>query len=291
MLYLCHRPGPPLNEFIDYLWLIDGGDSPRLEKILPCGTNELVVNLKNNEIHIHDPNQPERYRRFSGAVCSGTYSHPFLCNALQHEAIMGVHFKPGGASPFLNIEASELANDHADLTDLWGRAGFELHERLCAAATHQQRFRTMETVLKDRLQRYETDRVLLISALRMFATNNNQPVRHVARELGLSQRRFIQMFSSHIGLAPKLFCRILRFQRARVLAERLETPDWASLAVACGYFDQSHLIRDFKEFSGSTPRFYSLLQHCKDDRLKETTYRLRRKFFPIQRGPSFVQLV
>lgn len=270
MLYVSYQPGPPLNEFIDNFWLIEGGQARRLEKILPCGTSELVVNLKNDEIHIHDPQQPERYRRFSGAVFSGTYSQSFICNGLQHEAIMGVHFKAGGAFPFLNTEASELTNAHANLADLWGGSGVELRERLCTAATRQQRFRLMESALKRRLLCHTTDQAQMNVALKMFAMGGNGAlVRAVSRELGFSQRRFIQVFSSHVGLTPKMFCRILRFQRARVSAERLKAPDWAELAVACGYFDQSHLIKDFKEFSGSTPNIYSVQQHQKDTRLKD----------------------
>lgn len=276
MLYLSYRPGPPLNEFIEYLWLIEGGQARRLEKILPCGANELVVNLKNNEINIHDAEDPDRYRRFSGAVLSGTYSQSFICNALQHEAIMGVHFKPGGAFPFLDTEASELTNAHADLADLWGRSAFELRERLCEAPTPQQRFWTMEGVLKARLHDDEPRQSKMKFALKMFARKGNgNSIREVSRELGLSQRRFIQMFSSHVGLTPKLFCRIRRFQRARILAEKLGAPDWAAVAVTCGYFDQSHLINDFKEFSGSTPRIYSVQQHHKDARLKDNHVPLR----------------
>ena len=275
MLYVSYQPGPPLNEFVDNFWLIEGGQAQRLEKILPCGTSELVVNLKNDEIHIHDPQQPERYRRFSGAVFSGTYSQSFVCNGMQHEAIMGVHFKAGGAFPFLNTEASELTNAHADLADLWGESGPELRERLCTAATPRQRFRLMESALTRRLLRHTKDQAPINVALKMFA--NGALVRAVSRELGFSQRRFIQIFSSHVGLTPKIFCRILRFQRARISAERVKAPDWAELAVACGYFDQSHLIKDFKEFSGSTPNIYSVQQHHKDARLKENHVPLRIK--------------
>ena len=275
MLYLSYRPGPPLNEFIDYFWLIQGGQTPRLEKILPCGMTELVVNLKNNEICIHDPEQPEHYRRFSGAVFSGTYSRSFICNALQHEAIMGVHFKPGGAFPFLDTDASELTNAHANLADLWGRSGVELRERLCTAATPQQRFQLMERVLRSRLHHHTTSQLQMKIALNLFAMG--ALVRDVSRELGYAQRRFIQMFNSNVGLTPKMFCRIRRFQQARLLAEKLETPDWAELAVACGYFDQSHLIKDFQEFSGSTPRTYSVQQHHKDARLKDNHVPLRLK--------------
>ena len=276
MLYLSYLPGPPLNAFVENFWLIEGGQAPRLEKILPCGTSELVINLKNNEIHIHDSEQPERYRRFSGAVFSGTYSQSFICNARQHEAIMGVHFRTGGAFPFLNTEASALTNTHANLDDLWGRSGLELRERLCAAVTFQQRFRIIEGALKRRLQFQTKGQQQMKNALKMFAMGGSGTlVRAVARELGFSQRRFIQTFSSHVGLTPKVFCRILRFQRARVLAEKLQAPDWAELAVDCGYFDQSHLIRDFREFSGSTPKIYSVQQHPKDARLKDNHVPLR----------------
>ena len=62
---------------------------------------EMVVNLRENEMRIHDPAKPEMCRRFSGAILSGTYSRVFVCDAIQHESIVGVHFRPGGAVPFL----------------------------------------------------------------------------------------------------------------------------------------------------------------------------------------------
>jgi len=272
VLYLSYRPGPPLDEFVDHFWLIDGGQVPQLEKIIPSGTIELVVNLKDDQIHIHDPEEPHLYKQFAGVVLSGTYSRPFICNALQHESIMGVHFKPGGAFPFLEIGADELANAHANLADLWGRPGLELRERLCAPATSEQRFAIMERALVNRLHS-DTHTILrrqVRSAVRMLATGGDGArVRSVSQELGFSQRRFIQVFRSHVGLAPKVFSRIQRFQQARVLAETLDAPDWADLALTCGYFDHAHLINDFKEFSGSTPRIYSVQLHHKNERLKE----------------------
>lgn len=128
----------------------------------------------------------------------------------------------------------------------------------------------MEGTLSDRLHHHSTSELQMNIALKMFAMPGNAiSVRDVSQELGFSQRRFIQTFTSHVGLTPKVFCRIQRFQRARVLAERIDTPHWAELAVTCGYFDQSHLIKDFQEFAGSTPKIYSVQQHHKDARLKD----------------------
>lgn len=268
MAHLFFRPGPPLDEFVDHFWLLKDRQAPRLEKILPCGMIELVVNLKHNEIHIHDAEKPDRFQRFDGAVFSGTYSRSFVCNASQHEAMVGVHFRPGGAFPFLGTEASELTNTHANLADLWGGSALELRERLCAASTSQRIFHIMEDALRDRLRNYSAADLEMKIALQMFASGGVGS-RDVSQELGFSQRRFIQLFNSHVGLTPKVFCRIQRFQRARVLAEKFATPHWAELAVTCGYFDQSHLIKDFHEFAGSTPKTYSEQQHHKDARLKD----------------------
>src|SRR6266700_1880967 len=118
MLYLRHSPGPPLSEFVDCFWLFAGGQTARKERILSSGTIELVINLHEDQVRIHDRMQPERYKRFSGAVMSGTYSSSFICDAMQHQSILGVHFKPGGAYPFLGVLASELGDAHADLADL-----------------------------------------------------------------------------------------------------------------------------------------------------------------------------
>jgi len=107
-------------------------------------------------------------------------------------------------------------------------------------------------------------------ALDMFGlSGNGASVRSVARELDLSQRQFIQIFNDQVGLTPKLFCRLLRFQNARVLAERLDRCSWAQIASTCGYFDQAHLISDFQEFSGLSPTNY-IRQHGHDGRLKDS---------------------
>jgi AraC-like DNA-binding protein len=209
-------------------------------------------------------------RHYSGAVLSGTYSRVFVCDATQHESMVGVHFRPGGAVPFLEQAANDFADTHADLGDLWGRSAAVLRERLCEGARPQERFRILEAFLMRRLHRHASKRHRAVAAaLNMFgAAGTGAAVRDAAREVGLCERRFIQVFHTHVGVTPKLFCRLLRFQRARALAQRVATVDWSQLASACGYFDQSHLIRDFQEFSSSSPTAY-LRQVRNEDWLKD----------------------
>jgi AraC-like DNA-binding protein len=95
------------------------------------------------------------------------------------------------------------------------------------------------------------------TALEALGQRIDVTVRDISKEVGLSQRRFIEIFKAEVGMTPKLFSRVQRFQRARAtIHQQEETTDWADIAMECGYFDQSHLIRDFREFSGISPAAY-----------------------------------
>jgi AraC-like DNA-binding protein len=257
MLYRSYRPAPPLSDFVDRFWFCSDAPLHPKERILPSGTIELVINLREDEFRIDDPVHPERCKRFSGAMVSGTYSGFFVIDPAQHASILGVHFKPGGAFPFLGLPAGELADAHVDLETLWGRRAIELRGRLCAAATSAERFRLLEGALAAHPVRPLKHHSAVPTALDAFRqTDEKARVREVARRVGLSQRRFIQVFTAEVGLTPKLFHRVQRFQRVRALVRKTAAPNWAQLAAACGYFDQSHLIHDFRAFSGLSPTDY-----------------------------------
>lgn len=186
---------------------------------------------------------------------SGAYRGFFVIDTLEHASIIGVHFRPGGAYPFVGMPADELADAHVDLETLWGRSAVELRERLGAAATPAQRFRLLEEALVARLSRALVPRGAVGVALEHLG-RHDAGVREVAGHVNLSHRRFIEVFRREVGMTPKLFARVRRFQRAMALAQRAAAPDWARLALECGYCDQSHMIRDFLAFSGLSPAAY-----------------------------------
>jgi transcriptional regulator GlxA family with amidase domain len=176
---------------------------------------------------------------------------------MQHASMLGVHFRPGGAAPVLGLPASEIVDEHVDLRSLWGVAGRELRERLCTAATPARRFGMLEEVLLKRLLQTKMRHEAVSIALNAFEqAPDTLKVRDLARRVGLSQRRFIQVFKQEVGLTPKLYSRVRRFQRVREFVRQAVNPDWAAVAVQCGFFDQSHLIRDFEEFTGLSPVIY-----------------------------------
>jgi AraC-like DNA-binding protein len=250
MQLVTHVPGPPLSRFVAYLWWMSDAPQHTAERIVPSGTLELVINMNQDEIGILPAGAAQR-DRYSGAVVSGAYRRFFTAETSAHASIIGVHFKAGGAGPVLGVPPGELADRHVDLACLWGRAANELRERLCTTATSAERFAILESSLRSRPARRDGHRAVP-AALAQLA-RPGVTVRDVAAGLQLSWRRLIEVFTADVGMSPKRLQRVLRFQRASRFAREMPAPDWARIAQLCGYFDQSHLIHDMREFTGLSP--------------------------------------
>jgi len=230
---------------------------------VPTGTQELVINLETNAFDIRRANEQACPQRFSGAMVSGCYSQYFVIDTRAHANLLGVHFKPGGARPILGLPVGALADAHVDLDRLWGPIAQELRERLAHASGTPEQFRILELEMLKRLardSRPDTDPAMA-HALDLL-TRQRRTVGAVAQELGLTGRRFIERFSAEVGMTPKLYARVWRFQRA-IMQARTKRTNWVELALHAGYCDQSHLIRDFVSFSGASPS--ALL--CQSDRV------------------------
>jgi AraC-like DNA-binding protein len=241
-----------------------------MELITPSGTLELVINLAEDEIRVYANGTssavPDRY---AGAVFSGAYDRHFVIDTREHASIVGVHFKQGGAAAFLSMPADQLANRHVDLADLWSREeAARLRDRLCGARSALERFRLLGNALIGRMRRPGKPQMLVHSALdRMRPAPTS--VRDVVSALGVSHRHFIEVFGREVGLPPKMYLRVQRFQRVLTMTSSTSAPPWPRVAQLCGYFDQAHLIRDFHAFTGLTPAQYvrRRSEHVKDNHL------------------------
>src|SRR6185436_7582779 len=163
----------------------------KTERILPTGTLELAINLRQNELRFYDAERPENCSQLSGAVVSGASGRGFLPDTPEEAFIIGVHFKPGGAFPFLGLPAGDLADTHVDLDTLWGPSAGRLRERLCEARTSAGRFQLLQEALLNRLRHGVEQHYAVSAALEMFGKYPAGPrVREAAKYLGLSQRRF-----------------------------------------------------------------------------------------------------
>ncbi|MCU1255191.1 MAG: transcriptional regulator, AraC family [Candidatus Angelobacter sp.] len=224
---------------------------------MPDGSIELVINLKEDEARIYDRENLDKCERLPGTVLCGPHSSFFVIDTAQQDSVIGVHFKPGGAFPFFKMPAGELHNLHVSLTDLWGHEAVLLRQRLLETPTPEMKFQVLEECLLERAFRPLERHRSVDFALALFRNIHTAPaISEVVDQIGISSRRFIQLFSNEVGLTPKLFSRVRRFQTVLQEIRTGSEFSWGDMAASCGYFDQAHFIHDFKEFSGINPTTY-----------------------------------
>lgn len=226
---------------------------------------ELVINLHDEALRVSTLQGETGFQSFRHSLISGTQSRFFEGEMPGQVSLVGVHFKPGGAYPFLGSPANELLNSFESLDVLWGGRAISLRDRLLEANTATGKFRILEDFLLTEMRRcLPLNSAVGLVLKELHWASNPRPISEITEQIGISPKHFIQIFSKQVGMTPKLFCRIQRFQRVVRLAERVQEIKWKDLCLACGYYDQAHLIHDFRTFSGCTPTDY----------LKRTTGRL-----------------
>jgi AraC-like DNA-binding protein len=262
------HPRLPLSAFVEILWSYESDPpahtdplAPPKERRLPDGSMTVMINLRDDLMRIYDQQHPDQFQSYRGCIISGAHSTFTIIDTTSQAAMLGIEFKPGGARPFFAVPLAELQNQVIALEMVWGAQARRLRERLLDAATPEHRFALLEQALLARLAPARISHPAVSSALRAFQhLPHVPPIAAVAEGIGLSQTRFIHVFRDAVGLTPKQFCRVLRFQQVLRLLESGAPVKWVELALSCGYFDQAHFIHDFQAFAGLTPSTYLALR-------------------------------
>jgi AraC-like DNA-binding protein len=282
MSFHFYPPGPALSRFVQAYWLDqhEPHSSPP-SRALPTGNVQIVIALSGLGLRVPEVCVSGSAPRVAGALFNGADTRHVLVRyddgAYPAHSLgvdfkpdgayplhyLGVDFKPGGAHPFVGPPAGELRDAHLPLDTLWGRQAVEeLRERLMGARTPAERCQILEAALLAQLARPLHRHPAVTLALRAFAAAPRAPViAQVADQLSLSHARFIALFRDEVGLSPKQFCRVRRFHRVVQRVGGEERPDWAQLALECGYYDQAHLTHDFQQFAGVSPTVYLRRRH------------------------------
>ena len=260
MLYRRYTPSLPLSAFVDCIWYSEGFEGAHeRERLLPNGESGIVFDLREQPVRIYDAQNIDKFESYAPAIFCGARTDCFVIDTSRQEPVIGIQFRPGGAFPFLAMPASEVANGTYSLDDIWPGQARLLRDELMNAPDIDAMFCILERVLTSRLAKVWTLHPAVSFAIASLGRSTGDVrVRSVADRVGLSSRRFIELFCNQTGLTPKAFQRVRRFQQVlRTLHARSHSEEnWASLALNSGYYDQAHFIHDFKIFSGMTPGEY-----------------------------------
>jgi AraC-like DNA-binding protein len=226
--YREQAPPPELAAWVECFWTLEAAAPIPGYAVPPDGCLDIVFS------------EDEGLRAIGAMTVEHRYDlgSPHAC---------GVRFRPGMAGPFLKVPAAELTDRELALEDLWGSAARGLREELANAPSSVE-------VLRAALPRPAAPADAVQRAIAEMATTHGAAdVDAIAGAANLSPRQFRRRCLEAAGLSPKHLSRVLRFRHASELAARTPGLKWSLIALDTGYFDQAHLIRDFREFTGRSP--------------------------------------
>jgi len=256
-MQLAHYPAGALAAYVEKIWYCDGYQGVyRKNLVLPNGRFQLVISLAEGPLRA--PGGPEgELGEIASSLVLGVRSHFRVIDTATLKSAMGVLFWPAGARAFFDEPADSFYNENVPLDLIWGSTASELRDHLREASIAAEKFHVLETALLERVnKRLELHAGVLYALGRFAQVPHIRSVLDVAREVGLSRRRFAQLFREQVGLTPKLYCRLRRFQHVVRQISQGVPVDWADLALSGGYCDQAHLANEFRHFSGMSPTAY-----------------------------------
>jgi len=256
MTFISHTPSPPLNFYINSFYSPNESLPLPREKILPLPGLDLKINFGGG-FQVYDADQSEPFTTLTESWVLGLWTKSHVVDWPEDLQYVGVNFKPGGTYPFLGLRLSELQNQVVPLDAIWGTLAAELRERLYAAPTIQARFALLEQFLLARLHEAPPGLKAVQCAVAEIARHHGTlSIRQLSENMGMSQKHLIVQFKQMVGCTPKELGRLYRFGDILASIDLTQPVDWTLVAHQFHFHDQSHFIRDFREFSGHTPTDY-----------------------------------
>jgi AraC-like DNA-binding protein len=247
-------PSPPLVPFVERLGYYTGGLAGGWEPVPPTGTDHLLVNLASGEFHWRADADPNTACMRSGVVVVPGSEGRLRVDLGQWRSAVFVSFHPGGAYPFLGTPPAAAGEPVLDLQEVWGRDALLLRDRLAEAPAAEAALLIVEdALLAHAVLPLRPDPAITAA---VTALDRGMPVAQVAASLRVSQSTLLRHFAAQVGLPPKQFARVRRLRRLLAAAHGRPGTGWAGAAAECGYFDQAHMIAEFRALAGMTPAQY-----------------------------------
>lgn len=261
---ICERikPSPPLRSYIkEYLTMhliFHDKTLPPPAKAYPVNPEEGIRFLVRGSLSSEDPASGVVEKRPTITIFGQPNSRQNLY--VTHEYLMiHVRFQPGALFKLLRIPMMELVHQNFDATLIIGQEIKEIHEQLAESKSYDAMLHVLDNYFQKKVRQLKYD-IHPIDTIGKLILENPQgfSLDTIAKQACLSHRQFERRFAQQIGITPKYFARICRFYQAYELKEHKPNLNWLSVAVQTGYNDYQHLVKDFKQFSGTTPN--SLIQ-------------------------------
>ena len=261
MIVQVHTPGFPINQFVKHFIYYEGVNPVHnMDRFLPDGNTEFILELTGDPKHIYDNETLTELQTCRYAWVSGVRTRPITIPSGRNSRMLIVAFKRGKAHPFYDFPMTELTDTVVDADLVFGRKIHILREQLLHCKSIQQMFVLVEKFLLEQTGdalHANTPSNCIEYAVTEISNQPGIPVfQQLSERIGYSQKHFIDLFKKKVGVPPKQYLRIMRFQKAVLEIEKGKSVQWSQIAAESGFYDQAHFINDFRDFSGFTPNEY-----------------------------------
>lgn len=251
-------PSAPLDKHIlNIVYYKDYQPEHDKDKFLPDCTTNLVIDFQDKPKHIYDNVSLFKKQTCNKAWFSGMHTEYMTIESSYDSEMMVISFKPGGSFPFIKTSLETFNNKVVDAAVVFGDDFFDFRNELISKESLDDILKCAEKWLLSQLE----DTTFEGNIIQHFVEQINQTassvkLKSVAEQSGYSQKQFIHLFKKYVGITPKQFHRIVRFNEILPSIHKKEDINWTAIATNCGYYDQAHFIKDFQAFSGLNPKQY-----------------------------------
>ena len=251
MRYQEYQPPIELAPWIKLFWVFESrSNGPAPETVLADGFPELIIHFRSPFAEVDRDGQ---LLKQPVAVACGQLTRPLVLHSSLDVGMIGIRFQPGGMTPFLATPMQLLTDARVPAEHLFDAID-PFIEEIIESSNDAQRIAACHRFL---IRSIDPDRESLRvrhALQRIMQTCGNISVESLAAHVGLSRRSLELAFQREVGTSPKMYCRITRFRHV-VDAVSTDRPsvNWVRVALDSGFFDQSHMIRDFRRFTGDSP--------------------------------------
>jgi len=254
MFFKRFSPDKELKNIIECYWIIeDDNVTPQQQKIIPDGFNEVIF-------HYRSPyriNLGGNWETQSSCLLAGQIRKHFFLENTGASGIVGIKVKPTALTHLFGLSMHQFTDRVVDVSSVPALSRLLIQKQLLAAADHDERVILLNDHLKKLLSEKNYTQDAVDHAIELIFTNHGMlPVSAIAQSAGVGERQLENLFKKYVGLSPKFFMRIIRFNYIFKLV-RENNQSWGGLAYEASYFDQSHFIRNFRAFTGENPSDYA----------------------------------
>jgi len=258
MIFETYIPQFPLNQFIECIIYYEGFNYEHsVDRFLPNGDTEILIDFNDQPQYIYDNDSLKEIQACHNIWASGIRTEPITIPAGTDSRMMVIMCKKGMAYPFFPFPMDEISDSVVDADLIWGTSFAYLREKLIETPDIDLRFKLAEDFLvKNFLGAAIVNPCVDYALTEIIRRPDQVSLGRLSAKIGYSQKHFISMFKRQVGVTPKAYLKILRFQKAINDIEQSAKVDWMSISHDCGFYDKAHFINDFRTFSGFTPEQY-----------------------------------